>query len=76
MIIVGNDINQQYLEQLIPKVQSLIDRKVSFHLQAAAWIGKGIVLYNKIEKEVNDNEKKSSWVLDKEEFAIEDVMEK
>ena len=76
MIIVGNDINQQYLEQLIPKVQSLIDRKVSFHLQAAAWIGKGIVLYNKIENEVNDSVKAISRVLDKEELAIEEVMEK
>ena len=76
MIIVGNDINQQYLEQLIPKVQSLIDRKVSFHLQAAAWIGKGIVLYDKIENEVNDSVKVSGRVLDKEELAIEEVMEK
>jgi hypothetical protein len=57
-------------------VQYLIDRKVSFHLQAAAWIGKGIVLYNKIENEVNDSVKVSSRVLDKEELEVEEVMEK
>ncbi len=76
MIIVGNDINQQYLEQLIPKVQSLIDRKVSFHLQEEAWIGKGIVLYDKIENGSGDNEKMSRRQLDKEEFEVEEVMEK
>lgn len=76
MIIVGNDINQQYLEQLIPKVQSLIYRKVSFHLQSEAWIGKGIVLYDKIENEVNDSVKVGSRVLDKEELVVEDLMEK
>jgi len=76
MIIVGNDINQQYVEQLIPKVQSLIERKVSFRLQSAAWIGKGIVLYNNKENELNDIVKVSSRVLDKEEFIAEEVMEK
>jgi hypothetical protein len=45
-------------------------------LQAAAWIGKGIVLYDKIENEVNDSVKAISRVLDKEELAIEEVMEK
>lgn len=69
MIIVGNEINQQYLEQLSPKIQSLIDRKVSFHLQEEAWLGKGIVLYDKIEKAVNDNVKLDSRQLKIEEFV-------
>ena len=76
MVIVGSVINQPYLEQLSPKIQSLIDRKVSFNLQEEAWIGKGIILYDKIENEVNDSVKVSSRVLDKEELAVEEVMEK
>jgi len=76
MIIVGNEINQQYLEQLSPKIQSLIDRKVSFHLQEEAWLGKGIVLYDKIEKAVNDNVKLDSRQLKIEEFVEDTVMEK
>jgi len=69
MIIVGNAINQPYLEQLSPKIQSLIDRKVSFHLQEEPWLGKGIVLYDKIEKEVNGNVKVDSRQLKIEEFV-------
>ena len=76
MVIVGNEINQQYLEQLSPKIQSLIDRKVSFHLQEEAWLGKGIVLYDKIEKAVNDNVKLDSRQLKIEEFVEDTVMEK
>jgi len=76
MIIVGNDINQQYVEQLIPKVQSLIERKVSFRLQEEAWLGKGIVLYDKIEKAVNENVKVDSRPLKIEEFVEDTVMEK
>ena len=69
MIIVGNVINQPYLEQLSPKIQSLIDRKVSFHLQEEAWLGKGIVLYDKIEKAVNENVEVDSRPLKIEEFV-------
>jgi hypothetical protein len=76
MVIVGSFINQPYLEQLIPKVQSLIERKVSFRLQAAAWIGKGIVLYDKIEIAVNENVKVDSRPLKIEEFVEDTVMEK
>jgi len=76
MVIVGNVINQPYLEQLSPKIQSLIDRKVSFHLQEEAWLGKGIVLYDKIEKAVNENVKVDSRPLKIEEFVEDTVMEK
>jgi hypothetical protein len=76
MVIVGNVINQPYLEQLSPKIQSLIDRKVSFHLQEEAWLGKGIVLYDKIEKAVNENVKVDSRSLKIEEFVEDTVMEK
>jgi len=76
MVIVGNVINQPYLEQLSPKIQSLIDRKVSFHLQEEAWLGKGIVLYEKIEKEVDKKVEVDSWQLKIEEFVVDNVMEK
>jgi hypothetical protein len=76
MIIVGNSINQPYLEQLSPKIQSLIDRKVSFHLQEEAWLGKGIVLYEKIEKEVDKDVKVDTRQLEIEEFVVDNVMEK
>jgi len=76
MIIVGNSINHQYLEQLSPKIQSLIDRKVGFHLQEEPWLGKGIVLYDKIEKVVNENVKVDSRPLKIEEFVEDTVMEK
>ena len=76
MIIVGNAINQPYLEQLSPKIQSLIDRKVSFHMQEEVWLGKGIVLYNKIEKEVDEDVKVYSRQLKIKEFVEDTVMEK
>ncbi len=76
MVIVGNVINQPYLEQLSPKIQSLIDRKVSFHLQEEAWLGKGIVLYEKIEKEVDKKVEVDSWQLKIEESVVDNVMVK
>jgi len=76
MVIVGSVINQPYLEQLSPKIQLLIDRKVSFHLQEEAWLGKGIVLYEKIEKEVDKKVEVDSWQLKIEEFVVDNVMEK
>jgi hypothetical protein len=45
-VIVGNSINQQYLEQLKPKIEGLINRKVNFHLQSEEWKGEGMVLYD------------------------------
>lgn len=76
MVIVGSVINQPYLEQLSPKIQSLIDRKVSFHLQEEAWLGKGIVLYEKIEKEVDKKVEVDSWQLKIEESVVDNVMVK
>ncbi len=76
MVIVGNVINQPYLEQLSPKIQSLIDRKVSFHLQEEACLGKGIVLYEKIEKEVDKKVEVDSWQLKIEESVVDNVMVK
>ena len=76
MVIVGSVINQPYLEQLSPKIQSLIDRKVSFNLQEEAWLGKGIVLYEKIEKEVDKKVEVDSWQLKIEEFVADNVMVK
>ena len=76
MVIVGSVINQPYLEQLSPKIQSLIDRKVSFHFQEEAWLGKGIVLYEKIEKEVDKKVEVDSWQLKIEESVVDNVMVK
>jgi len=76
MVIVGSVINQPYVEQLSPKIQSLIGRKVSFHLQEEAWLGKGIVLYEKIEKEVDKKVEVDSWQLKIEEFVVDNVMVK
>jgi uncharacterized protein YwgA len=76
MVIVGSVINQPYLEQLSPKIQSLIDRKVGFHLQEEAWLGKGIVLYEKIEKEVDKKVEVDSWQLKIEESVVDNVMVK
>ena len=47
-VIVGNSINQQYLAQLNPKIEGLINRKVNFHLQSEGWEGGGMVLYDMI----------------------------
>ena len=30
--LIGNDLNTEYIEQLAPKIESIIDRQVSFHL--------------------------------------------
>ena len=45
-VIVGHSINRQYLEQLTPKIEGLINRKVSFQLQNEAWQGEGMVIYD------------------------------
>jgi hypothetical protein len=45
-------------------------------LQEEAWLGKGIVLYEKIEKEVDKKVELDSWQLKIEEFVVNNVMEK
>ena len=46
MVIIGQTINEDYLEQLVPKIEGLINRKVTFQLQSAGWKGEGMVLYD------------------------------
>lgn len=45
-VIVGNSINQQYLEELNHKIEGVNNRKVNFHLQSEEWKGAGMVLYD------------------------------
>ena len=44
--IVGNQLNEEYLEQLAPKVEGVIGRKVVFTLQQGAPAG-GLVIYER-----------------------------
>ena len=45
-------------------------------LQEEAWLGKGIVLYEKIEKEVDKKVEVDSWQLKIEESVVDNVMVK
>lgn len=51
VVLVGNDLNSNYINQLENKIENLISRKVSFYLASKFNSDKNhIILYNKTDK--------------------------
>ena len=49
VFLVGNNLNTEYIEQLAPKIEKIIDRKVSFYLTSNFNIDQNhIILYEEI----------------------------
>lgn len=45
VVVVGSDLNTEYIIQLAPKIEDVIKRKVQFML-ASNFEGKGLIVYN------------------------------
>ena len=48
VVVVGNDLNTEYIIQLAPKIEDVIKRKVQFML-ASRFEGKGLIIYESQE---------------------------
>ena len=45
VVVIGNDLNTEYIIQLAPKIEEVIHRKVQFML-ASRFDGKGLIIYD------------------------------